>query len=205
MIEDKLIVITPEHCMLNEPDTWIKLLETGVGKIHIRKPKADVTKLSRLIDAVPPAYKSRLVMHYHPQIAIEHGTGFHVPYSNMSGGRVLMPASTTLSASVHNWQEAEMASKMCSYFFISPVFDSISKIEYPANTKLQNVPTHMGSNKIYALGGVRAENIKLAISSGYYGVAVLGALWNSERNAIDTASHMIDILEEQPKVAPCPL
>lgn len=114
----------------------------------------------------------------------------------------------TYSASFHALQELEsdLASQL-DYAFLSPVFDSISKSGYGAAFDLATLPDALSNARCptIALGGavlsqrvlrpatvshiisgdaniagITAENIPVAASLGFAGVAVLGSVWNSE-------------------------
>ena len=199
MAEDKLIVITPEYSLEHEADLWVQLLEAGVGRVHIRKPNMAPKELFELVAKVPPPYREQISVHYHPEVTLEMVTGgLHMPYKNVINGRILLPAFYRLSASVHSWEEAQKAIKLCSYCFISPVFNSISKKGYMANPDLRAVPEHLKGNKIYALGGIDVHNTPEVLRMGYYGVAVMGAIWEEPDLAVEKATELVKIIKTKP-------
>ena len=198
MPEDKLIVITPEYTLEKETDLWMQLLDAGVGRVHIRKPNAKLESLLGLMTKVPTAYREQISVHYYPEVTLETDVGgLHQPYRHLVNSRILLPAIYRLSASVHNWEEARKAMKLCSYCFISPVFNSISKKGYNANPELKNVPEHLKGNKIYALGGIDIQNAQEALDLGYYGVAVMGTIWEEPELAIDKAKALIEVINKK--------
>ena len=73
--------------------------------------------------------------------------------------------------------------------FISPIFDSISKVGYKSNFSqdklLETKNTGLLSNNIYALGGIDKNNINILKKYGFKGCAVLGTLWNEFENNSD--------------------
>lgn len=96
----------------------------------------------------------------------------------------------------HSLKELEDYKEKYEYAFLSPIFDSISKIGYkskfshrsgaslPNNQgfsqiKPELIPAIKGKN-IIALGGVDENKIELTKKVGFTGVAVLGAIWNSK-------------------------
>ncbi|UII30055.1 thiamine phosphate synthase [Fulvivirga ulvae] len=198
MPEDKLIVITPGHTLDKEADLWMQLLDAGVGRVHIRKPNMKAESVLGLMTKVPSAYREQISIHYYPEVTLEtEAGGLHQPYSYLINGRVLLPARYRLSASVHNWDEAHKAMKLCSYCFISPVFNSISKKGYNANPDLKNVPEQFKGNKIYALGGIDIQNAAEALNMGYYGLAVMGTIWEEPELAVDKAKALIQVINRK--------
>jgi 8-oxo-dGTP diphosphatase len=86
-----------------------------------------------------------------------------------------------LGASCHNEEELVRAERLnVNYVFISPVFKTNSHPEQNAigwdnfskMTSKVNFP-------VYALGGMTPTDLKIAKSYNAYGVAMIGAIWNS--------------------------
>jgi thiamine monophosphate synthase len=109
--------------------------------------------------------------------------GLHVRFSNNIS--CTKQPEQTFSCSVHTWNEANAALKHCDYVFISPVFDSISKMAYKQNTELLRVPADLTGKKIFALGGIDNTNIHKVYEMGYYGAVVLGYIWNDTEKSIE--------------------
>ena len=87
--------------------------------------------------------------------------------------------------SAHSFEELEKISESAEICFLSPVFDSISKFGY--KTKFSKDELRKGianwknfhrSQKLFALGGIEAENIAEAVELGFDGAAALGAVWH---------------------------
>lgn len=67
------------------------------------------------------------------------------------------------------------------YVFLSPVFDSISKIGYRStfNEDSLKQAVHASACKVIALGGIDEGKIEKAAQLGFDGVALLGAIWSA--------------------------
>ena len=63
-----------------------------------------------------------------------------------------------------------------------PVVNSISKNGYHANEALNKVPAF--AENVYALGGITANNCKAVLDMGYYGIAILGYLWEDKNQVL---------------------
>jgi thiamine-phosphate pyrophosphorylase len=183
----KLIVITDDVLRRDEVACWMEVLEAGVERLHVRKPKASREELEGLLNEVPLDWRKKLVIHYQAELAEQFELGgLHVSYPdymdkfNRKGAKTLRTLNMPVSCSVHNWEEAKDIIDRCAYCFISPVFDSISKSGYPANGELKQVPAELRGEKIYALGGIDMNNAGEAINNGYYGVVALGYIWQGD-------------------------
>jgi thiamine-phosphate pyrophosphorylase len=181
-LTDRLIVITAPDIFEKEAEVWLQLLQSGVPKLHIRKPGSNSEQIIKLIEEVPEGWRKNLIIHHHPEIM----KGFQLGGVHLSVQQFnhQMNNGYSVSYSVHNWQEMESIANYCDYAFISPVFDSISKNGYKQNEALQKVPEQLQSKKIYALGGVQEGNIKTVRSRGYYGAALLGCIWKELAKAV---------------------
>ncbi|MDR3253081.1 MAG: thiamine phosphate synthase [Tannerella sp.] len=76
---------------------------------------------------------------------------------------------------------ADSRSVALSYVFLSPVFDSISKVGYRQGFTSEELLSYRMqgfiNKRVIALGGIYAGNISEIRRYGFGGVAVLGALW----------------------------
>ena len=87
----------------------------------------------------------------------------------------------SISRSCHSLDEVS-ESRFYDYVFLSPIFDSISKEGYKqgfTSEQLNKAKVRkIIDGRVIALGGITAENIFMANSYGFGGVAVLGDLWS---------------------------
>ena len=80
----------------------------------------------------------------------------------------------------HSLDELHFCRKEYEYAFLSPIFDSISKKNYKSKFDLNEVKQVVEGKNIIALGGIDEDKIETCRELGFAGVAVLGAIWNSE-------------------------
>ena len=180
---DKLIIVTHPGHIEDEVETCKALLDAGLERLHVRKYKWNEDKITEWLSHFSQEYLNKMCVH-HQQAIFEkiHLGGLHLPYSNDFS--YSKKTGQTFSCSVHAWDEAKIALDYCDYVFISPVFDSISKIAYKKNTDLHNVPANPKGKKIFALGGIDNSNISQIHEMGYYGAVVLGYIWNNPYDAV---------------------
>ena len=174
-----IAVLTLPGTFSGEADSLENLLEAGVERLHLRKPGMGFAELEQLVARLAPRWASRLVLHYQPQLALRYGIPqVHGPLS--MGGGVGLKQST----SVHSWAEFAALPDGLAYAFISPLFDSISKRGYLAETGLLTLPEVLPCRPV-GLGGVSAENIGEMVRSGWTGAAVLGWIWEEPGRAVE--------------------
>ena len=79
------------------------------------------------------------------------------------------------------------------YAFFGPVFSSISKINYISVIEDDlNLSLNKTSTKIIAIGGINEENIKNVFDMGFDGAAVLGAIWQKPKEAVNNFKNIHD-------------
>lgn len=138
--------------------------------IHIRKPYANEEEIENLLNKVDPSLHNRLKLHDHFELLEKYNLGgVHLNSRNNSPH----PKARSISKSLHSLSEIK---KDCNYdyFFISPVFDSISKIGYKAAFDLNDISRFIKDTKAVALGGITKEKLPLLKSLGFYGAAMTG-------------------------------
>ena len=87
----------------------------------------------------------------------------------------------SISCSCHTIEEVITQKESKDYVFLSPIFDSISKVGYhaafsPTSLK-QAAIENVIDEKVIALGGLTANNIPLVKEWHFGGVALLGDIW----------------------------
>ena len=181
----RVIVITDPEFLPGEAEAVTALLDAGAWRVHVRKPVAHADDVSALLEAVPERYYSRISLHDCHDLALRYGLGgVHlnsrnpVPPSGFAG---------LVSRSCHSFEELGRYAGKCDYMFLSPVFDSISKRGYSSHFSLEDIKSKSGivNDRVFALGGVSADNIGLLPDAGFGGAAVLGFLWEPYKHDRD--------------------
>ncbi|MDD6210665.1 MAG: thiamine phosphate synthase [Bacteroidales bacterium] len=179
----KLIAITNERLFDHEKEGIKVLFETGLERLHLRKPFVSADALKQCISSIPEQYHRRIVLHDHFELA-KH---FKIGGIHLNSRSTSVPENWkgVCSRSCHSLKEIEQYNGF-SYYFLSPIFDSISKNGYKSAFGSKELKTACKegiiSSKVYALGGVTAENLSIVRDFGFGGVAVIGALWGNFEN-----------------------
>ncbi len=177
-----LIVITPENNFPAEVHLWEALFESGLQKLHIRKPHASYSDLRSMIGALPEKYHLRLVLHQHHLLAKEFNLGgIHFKSNCHNEDDSIYDSKLTRSRSCHTPLEVLNYYKTHDYIFLSPIFNSISKTGYPSAFYADEMQTffqdHPEIRNCIALGGIHSENLKTCMDVGFSGCALLGSIW----------------------------
>jgi thiamine monophosphate synthase len=205
-----LAVLTLPGIFTGESDHLVGLLEAGVSRLHLRKPAAGARELEGLLRRLAPRWSERLVLHGDRELALRYGIpNVHgsVEYRGGRGcsgggpfvGRPVAAAGgadrLTLSTSVHTWEEFGLLPDGLAYAFISPLFDSISKVGYMANAELLRKPQSEPCLPV-GLGGVNAETLRELIRLGWKGAAVLGWIWEEPRESVRRFEQLKKVIDE---------
>ncbi|MDR2556387.1 MAG: thiamine phosphate synthase [Bacteroidales bacterium] len=184
-----IIPITTDGTLAGEHKAIILLFEKcGVEWLHVRKPSFSLNEIRQWITSLPSEYHPRLRLHDHFELAGE----FTIGGLHLNARNPLPPVSYSgkLSASCHSLQQAKERlqaaappAPQATDVFLSPIFDSISKVGYKSNfpqheliEQMSNMPPAC-KTRIIALGGITPQNIKQIQYLGFGGAAVIGSLW----------------------------
>ena len=172
----KTVVITDTSFSDNEAEMIRIILSEGIDRVHIRKPGSPESDFRRLIEAVPERFYPAITLQDHVGLAVGYGIGgVHLNSRNPS-----VPAGFKgkVSRSCHSLEEVARCREE-DYLFLSPIYDSISKNGYRSAFTEKSLSESDGiiGPRVYALGGVRPENLPELERYGFGGAAFLGYVW----------------------------
>ena len=175
----KWITITSPDFISGEAIFIDKLFLQGLDLLHIRKPDASLETYKRLLLQIPKHWYSRIVLHEHFALAEEFG--LHGIHLNRRCSQVSDSFHRSISCSCHTIEEVIAQKDSKDYVFLSPIFDSISKVGYHAafspTLLKQAAIENVIDEKVIALGGITANNIPFVKEWHFGGVALLGDIW----------------------------
>lgn len=178
-----IIVISPEEVVQNETEIINELFQEGLNLLHIRKPFINAEEMKDFIQKIDSKFYSQLVLHSHYDLAKDFNISrFHFREVDRQNGLFQSFTDKIISTSVHDIETFNLLSEDWEYAFISPVFPSISKKGYGENSNILNdIKKRDHPNvKLIALGGINENNINEVFESEVDGVALLGAIWESD-------------------------
>lgn len=179
-----IIVIAPETNVKDEIRVLHQLFEAGLEYYHLRKPDFTYKQHAAYLKQIDISYHKRIVVHLFHELVQEFNLkGMHLQESerkNILKTQQLVDIrnahdkSILISSSFHEPEDIISCDQGFDYHLLSPVFNSISKNGYRGRGFNVN---HI-YKKIIGIGGVTSENLKTIKNLGYYGVGVLGGIWN---------------------------
>lgn len=192
----KLIVITRPDFYASEVEQILSLLQHGLEYLHLRKPEATPQEISDLLDQIPSALHPHIVLHEHFALSQQYAVrGVH-----LNRRHALPPTGFRgeVSRSCHSLEEVKEWKPQCSYLFLSPIFDSISKQGYTAAFSPQQLAEACSQGiidqQVVALGGVTCERIGTLKAMGFGGAALLGDVW--QQPAAQLLPHFLELRKE---------
>lgn len=176
----KLIVLTAPEPAPREAETIRRLLDGGIDRVHLRRPGIPEAEMRRLLDALGSDLLPRITLQEWLGLATEYGVGgVHLNTRNPAPPQEF---HGLVSRSCHSFAELE-EHPACDYLFLSPIFDSISKVGYTARFTagaLQEAAARgILNGRVLALGGVRPEYLPRIREYGFGGAALMGSVWQA--------------------------
>ena len=199
----KLVVFSFPYKIGDEIRVINELFENGMERFHVRKPDFNIKQFQAFLSEIPELYHNRIVIHSCYELCEKFQIkGIHLPEKT----RHSMIVDNTLeeirkykivSTSFHDLENLEANLEIFDYVFLSPVFDSISKINYFSAYNFRDVFNTLSQvqTEVIALGGVNLLNINQAYKMGFKGIAVLGAIWKNP-NPVKAFKDVIECCRE---------
>lgn len=186
----KIIAITTPKVIDEDASIITSLLDRGIDIIHLRKPDSDISKCRNLLAKLTVEQRSKIIIHNYPELYFEFSLkGIHI---NRNVTTLPREYSGLKTRSCHTFDEIVKYKNDYDYLFLSPIFDSISKIGYKSGfgkEELQKASKEgIIDKKVIALGGVTFDKISYLKSLNFGGVAMIGAIYN-----IDILNDLKDI------------
>lgn len=174
----KLIAITKPYCENDEAAFIRRLFESGFDIVHLRKPETDINYCRALLEKLTEGERMKIIVH-----------DYHILYEEFSlKGVHINKNVTTLpkdyqgfkTRSCHSFEEVVKYKNDFDYVFLSPIFDSISKVGYKSafTEEMLKEASDKGiiDEKVVALGGVTFDKIPYLKELNFGGVAMMGSL-----------------------------
>ena len=155
------------------------LFEEGMEMLHLNKPDSSPVYAERLLSLLPEEYHKKIVVHDNYYLKNEYGlAGIHLDEADAEAPQGY---KGKISRTCRSLEELKSAKKQSKYVFLRDVFDSISDANGKASFSYDQLKeaAHRGliDKHVFALGGVRLENIKVLKELGFGGAVICNDLW----------------------------
>ena len=176
----KLAILTKSTFFVEEDKILSSLFDEGLDDLHLFKPGSSPMYSERLLTLLPEDYYRKITVHDHFYLKQEYDlAGIHLdnPTDNLPDGY-----KGKFSRTCTDLSQLKEMKKKSQYVFLKNIFDCIEFKEEKSSFSLQQLELAAGNGlidkKVYALGGMSLENIKIAKALGFGGVVICGDLWN---------------------------
>ena len=176
----KLAIMTKSTFFVEEDKILSSLFDEGLDNLHLFKPGSSPMYSERLLTLLPEDYYRKITVHDHFYLKQEYDlAGIHLdnPTDNLPDGY-----KGKFSRTCTDLSQLKEMKKISQYVFLKNIFDCIEFKEEKSSFSLQQLELAAGNGlidkKVYALGGMSLENIKIAKALGFGGVVICGDLWN---------------------------
>ena len=176
----KLAIMTKSTFFVEEDKILSSLFDEGLDDLHLFKPGSSPMYSERLLTLLPEDYYRKITVHDHFYLKQEYDlAGIHLdnPTDNLPDGY-----KGKFSRTCTDLSQLKEMKKKSQYVLLKNIFDCIEFKEEKSSFSLQQLELAAGNGlidkKVYALGGMSLENIKIAKALGFGGVVICGDLWN---------------------------
>ena len=173
--------MTTPKVITQDADIITSLLRRGVDIIHLRKPDSNVDECRALLRDLDKESRARIIVHDHPELYAE----FLLKGIHINRNVATLPDGYTgfKTRSCHSFDEVAKYKGDYDYIFLSPIFDSISKVGYKSKfTKeelLKASTSGIIDHKVIALGGITLDMMPYFRELNFGGIAMIGGIYNT--------------------------
>lgn len=179
-------LVTPEPDA--DDDAWLAglraSLDAGIRRVQLRARRIDVQRWRVLVVRALElcrATGAAVLINGEPELARELRTGLHLRAEQLLRcKRRPLPASVPVFASCHSLEELRHAEGIgCDAAVLGPVFETATHPGQPGLgwERFAQMREHVAL-PIYAIGGMRDDDIAQARAHGAQGIAAIRGLWN---------------------------
>lgn len=179
--------------------------------LHVRKPDYSKEEMVNFLELITP-FHHKVVLHSHYELmnefdvaginlnrkalvrlsyADELTSACDIRELSLTNGKISVygnqPDLVTYSA--HGFNEIQSLPFNTDYVFLSPIFDSISKVGYQSafnDAEILSAFLAKSNQKVIALGGIDNTKISLCEELGFDGYALLGDIWKKYFTFVET-------------------
>ena len=176
----KIIAITVPKIIDEDAYLISNLLKMGIYSVHLRKPESSIHECRTLLAKLTKEERAKIIIHDYPELYNEFSLkGIHI---NKNITSLPNGYNGFKTRSCHSFEEIERYKTEYDYLFLSPIFDSISKIGYKSGfTKealLKASTSGIIDHKVIALGGITLDMMPYFRELNFGGIAMIGGIYN---------------------------
>jgi thiamine-phosphate pyrophosphorylase len=208
LIDFKLYLITDRKLFADNGlmfATIEKALKAGVRAVQLREkdlPTRELLDMAYRMRELTARHDAKLFINDRADIAMcVNADGVHLGQSSMPAYAVrkVVGDRMMIGVSTHNLQEALTAEREGADFItFGPVYPTPSKLKYgkPVGIEALKKVSKEISIPVFAIGGIKPDNVKNIINAGAYGAALISGILG-ENDVRKAAGNYLKILGEK--------
>lgn len=176
----KLVIMTKSTFFVEEDKILASLFDEGMDNLHLFKPGSSPIYSERLLTLLPKEFYKAITVHDHYYLSNEYRLGgihldipTQIPPKGFNG---------LLGRTCSDLSMLRQIKKDSNYVFLKNIFDCIEFPDEKSNFNIMQLEeaakAGLIDKKVYALGGMNLERIRIAKDLGFGGVVICGDLWN---------------------------
>ena len=175
----KLVIMTKSTFFVEEDKILTALFDEGMDKLHLYQPGAQRVFSARLLSLVPEGYHDKIVVHEHFRLKNEYDlAGIHL---NRTTEFVPNGIKGKVSRTCEDLSLLKDMKKSSNYVFLRRIFSCTGDAEKPSSFSVKQLEEAADKGlidkRVYALGGIDIDNVRMAKELGFGGVVVCSDLW----------------------------
>ncbi len=195
----KIAIYTAPEGVTHEIEMIAGMLQAGADHLYLRRTGADTHYWMAFLEQIPAAFYPNI---FTTDFRVLHEMGlggFHFQRERLMAMderdlrenlSMLRANGIASSRTVGSLEELQVSDGLFDVLLLAPMFESISKPghrnEWDFEALKSYLETRKKTSQIMALGGIGPEKIDMLHLLGVDGCALLGALWNTHENALET-------------------
>lgn len=177
----KLIIMTKPTFFVEEDKIISSLFDNGLDNLHLYKPATEPIYSERLLTLLPEDNYPMITVHSNFYLKDEYRLkGIHI---DDTGTPAPQGYKGHISRTCYTMEELKETKKKANYVFLKNALRCLYDLEgkdSPFTIQQLEEASDRGliDKKVYALGGMNIETIRIAKDLGFGGVVVCDDLWN---------------------------
>ena len=200
----RLYLITERHQTADRPLSVVlsQALEAGARMVQLREKDLETRELCELAKNLTPLFTTHqahwLINDRVDLVIALEADGVHLRTDSLpvSVARKILGSERLIGISTHSMEELKAAeSEGADFAVLGPIYKTPSKRRYGTPLGLQTAGQVCRASRIpvYAIGGVTPERVGELRDAGFYGVAVISSVLQSE-NIQETIHRFLTLL-----------
>lgn len=167
--------MTQPTFFVEESNILSSLFDAGMDNLHLCKPNSAPIYAERLLSLLPEDCCSKITVHDHHYLKDEYKLrGIHLD----SCAEPPVGYRGNISRTCHDICHIKEMKKKANYVLLDNVFESTHSHARPAQEIADAYHSGLIDKKVYAMGGVNLETVRIAREMGFGGVVVEEDLWD---------------------------